>query len=92
MKIVEGKHLAKEIQHRFQLMKEMLKKMKEKSLNAPAKYREKLKEKIEEALAGSSLDDERLLREVALFAEKVDTGRRDESIGLPSAAGICPFG
>lgn len=73
MKMAEGKHLAKEIQHRLQLMKEMVKKIKEKSLNAPAKYREKLKEKIAEALEGVSLDEERLLREVALFAEKVDT-------------------
>lgn len=73
MKMVEGRHLAKEIQHRLQLMKEMVRKMKEKSLNAPAKYREKLKEKIDEVVGGSGLDEERLLREVALFAEKVDT-------------------
>lgn len=72
MKLTEGKNIAKDVESRLQQIKEDLAKVGERSANAPAKYRDKLKEKLEEALQVKTLEDERLLREVALFAEKVD--------------------
>lgn len=73
MKETEGNALYEDIHSRLNRMAEMMKIIEEKSPNAVGKYKAKLVEKIKEAAAGCQDNDERILREVCLYAEKVDT-------------------
>lgn len=72
MKRIEGSALVKDIKSRLAAMEEMLTTIEETAPDAVAKMRAKLKERMEELFASSDPLDERLLREVALFAERVD--------------------
>jgi uncharacterized protein (TIGR00255 family) len=72
MRSKEGIALAKEIVERLKSMSILIASIEKKSPEAVAKTRLKLKERLEELFQpGGELDD-RLLREVALFAERVD--------------------
>lgn len=71
MKEVEGKALAADLLKRIKLLKDNVSAMEKLSAKAPELYREKLLERLKVILK-ESLDDERVLREVALFAEKAD--------------------
>jgi len=71
MKQTEGKALAADIIKRAKLLKENVAAMAKLSANAPEAYREKLLKRLE-TLLKEPLEDERVLREVALFAEKAD--------------------
>jgi uncharacterized protein (TIGR00255 family) len=72
MKSVEGKALAKDMSYRLTLMETHLGAIEEIAPDAVAKMRQKLKERMEEVYSQPEQLDERLLREVALFAEKID--------------------
>ncbi len=72
MKRKEGAALTKDIAERLKTISAALAWIEQKSPDAVAKTRQKLKERLEEIFQpGVELDD-RLLREVALFAERVD--------------------
>lgn len=71
MKETEGKALAGDILKRIKTLKENLRSIESFSVKAPENYREKLLLRLQ-ALLKEPLDDERILREIALFAEKVD--------------------
>jgi len=72
MKQKEGNALGKDIIERLKIMMSALSSIEKKSPESTIKTRQRLKEKMEEVFQpGAELDD-RLLREVALFAEKVD--------------------
>ena len=71
MKEVEGVSLAIDIKKRLKLLAEYLKEVEQETQGAAKKYREKLLLRLEE-VAGGSIDDERILKEVALYAEKID--------------------
>jgi len=72
MREVEGKALEKDIISRIDLLAGTLEVIKSKSGEATKKYRQKLMERLEEILPGRIENEERILREIALFAEKVD--------------------
>jgi uncharacterized protein (TIGR00255 family) len=72
MRSVEGKMLAKDIGSRLTLMEKKLAEIEQMAPEAVSKLRLKLKERMEEIFSRSEELDERLLREVALFAERVD--------------------
>lgn len=82
MKLIEGKNLAKDIQARLRTIQGELSKISAKAESAPVKYRDKLKEKLKVLLEGMSIEEERVYREVALFAEKIDI--TEESVRLDS--------
>ncbi len=67
MRRKEGEALAKDMRVRLAFIEQELKKIEKKAPQAVEKYRKKLKEKLSEAK-----EDERFIREVVLFAEKVD--------------------
>ncbi len=69
MKKAEGKALAKDLDGRLKELERLIRAVEKEAPTATKKMREKLLEKIEEVYKGG---EERLLREVALFAEKVD--------------------
>lgn len=71
MKRVEGAVLHKEIHQRLLVLYKQIDKLYEIVSGASLRYREKLKAKMEEALNGP-VEDERLLKEVCLFAERAD--------------------
>lgn len=72
MRITEGAALAEDIRRRLGKMREAINFIETKTPDAPKKYYQKLKERIEEVIAGSSENEERILREIALYAEKID--------------------
>ncbi|HSX26376.1 MAG TPA: YicC/YloC family endoribonuclease [Chlamydiales bacterium] len=72
MKKTEGKALAKDLAARLEGLKKLLDEIEALSPDATKRMREKLLEKMAEVLKGGPELEERLLREVALFAERVD--------------------
>lgn len=72
MKLKEGAALSKDIQNRLGDLARLLKEIEKHSPDATAKMRKKLKERMEEIFQPGAELDERLMREVALFSERVD--------------------
>jgi uncharacterized protein (TIGR00255 family) len=71
MKRAEGKALCKDLTERLKGLEKILEKIKKSSPNASQKMRKKLTDKMNDLL-GNTTADERVLKEIALFAEKVD--------------------
>ncbi len=72
MKRQEGAMLQLDITERLNKIRSSLKLIEEKAPHAPKKFRDKLIARIEEILPGRIENEERILREIALYAEKVD--------------------
>ncbi len=72
MKCDEGQVLQKDILERMGRLQNWIKEIAQHAPGATVKYREKLKARLEEVLPGCVENEERLLREIAVFAEKVD--------------------
>jgi uncharacterized protein (TIGR00255 family) len=72
MKKAEGRALGKDLSGRLKELEKALSQVEVLTPDSTGRMRQKLKEKIEELLKPSAELEERLLREVALFAEKVD--------------------
>lgn len=71
MKETEGGALVSDIEKRLAHLSTCLEKIEMRSKGLPEAYRKRLIEKLE-ALLHTAGEDERVLREVALFAEKID--------------------
>lgn len=72
MRLKEGQVLLQDILERLKALSAAVKKISLLSPNSTEKYRKRLREKIEEALEKNIENEDRILREVALFAERVD--------------------
>lgn len=72
MKSLEGAVLQKDILQRLKKMGHAMKAIEEKAPFATSRYREKLMARLEEVLPGRIENEDRILKEVALFAEKID--------------------
>lgn len=72
MRRTEGKTLAQDLSQRLLTIEKELAAVEKLSPDATLKMRQKLSEKMAEVLAPGAALDERLVREVALFAERVD--------------------
>lgn len=72
MKGDEGAVLQKDIAERMGRLNGWMEEIAQRESGASNKYREKLKARLEEILPGCLDNEERLLREVAILAEKVD--------------------
>ena len=72
MRAREGKHLAKDLIHRLKLVRQSLKEVRKMHPAVAEKYRETLLERIEKAGLELAPNDERLLKEVAFFADRSD--------------------
>ncbi len=71
MRRVEGQQLKEDILKRLNIISGMLKEIAERSPHVVTEYRQRLTERIKEILEdGYSLDDNRIIMEVALFADK----------------------
>lgn len=72
MKLQEGAILQADILERVQKIRHIMTLIEQKVPNATKKYREKLIARLEEVLPGRMENDDRILREVAVYAEKID--------------------
>jgi len=78
----EGKHLAKDMIKRLKLVRQVIRKIRQLHPAVCKKYRQTLQERIARAGLELPMDDERLVREVILFADKSDIS--EELIRLDS--------
>jgi len=78
----EGKHLAKDLIKRLKLVRQSLRKIRQLHPAVVKKYRQTLHDRIARAGLELPVDDERLVREVILFADKSDVS--EELIRLDS--------
>jgi uncharacterized protein (TIGR00255 family) len=68
----EGKHLAKDLIHRLKVLRQEIKEIRGLYPDVVKKYRTALLERIEKAGLNLPVDDERLLKEIAFFADRSD--------------------
>jgi uncharacterized protein (TIGR00255 family) len=68
----EGKHLAKDLIHRLKTLRKDIKEIRALYPEVVKKYRAVLHERLEKAGLDLALDDERLLKEVTIFADRSD--------------------
>jgi uncharacterized protein (TIGR00255 family) len=70
----EGEHLFRDLNLRLDRMEEILSSIRSYSQEALAQYRSKLEERLREYLADRAIDENRLLTEIGIIADKIDTG------------------
>jgi uncharacterized protein (TIGR00255 family) len=68
----EGKHLAKDLIHRLKTLRQATKEIRALYPEVVKKYRATLRERLEKAGLDLPLEDERLLKEVTIFADRSD--------------------
>jgi uncharacterized protein (TIGR00255 family) len=68
----EGKHLAKDLIHRLKTLRQETKEIRALYPEVVKKYRATLRERLEKAGLDLPLEDERLLKEVTIFADRSD--------------------
>jgi uncharacterized protein (TIGR00255 family) len=68
----EGKHLAKDLIHRLKVLRKEIKEIRGIYPDVVKKYRAALLERLEKAGLDLALEDERLLKEVTIFADRSD--------------------
>lgn len=67
---VEGEHLKADLMGKLDTMEEHVRFIEERSPQIIAEYQEKLRRKVEDALQDVNVDENRLLTEVAIFADR----------------------
>ncbi len=72
MRKIEGENLAKDIQKRLERIGDLLQKVKEFAPGVVEQYRERIRKRILELLPEDKFDENRLLQEVAIFADRSD--------------------
>ncbi len=81
MRCREGESLYNDLSGRLDRMEEILKGIKKYSAEALTVYREKLETKLQEFLEDRQIDEGRLLTEVGIIADKIDTGEEITRLG-----------
>lgn len=71
MKILEGKRLQDDVKERLSIIKSYVQKIEEKAPITATNYREKLTNKMKELLGDTAIDEQRILLESAIYAEKI---------------------
>lgn len=82
MRVREGETLRRDLLDKTGLLRTLRVRMAEQAAGVPAKYRETLMKRLAEAGLPVALEDERLLKEIALFADRCDVS--EESVRLAS--------
>ena len=72
MREAEGEALADDLRDRFQLLGDLLGQIRELATETVPQYREMLFQRLQQAGLDLDLSDERVLKEIALFADKCD--------------------
>lgn len=82
MRLREGEKMKDDISSRASFILDIISKIELRSPQTVEEYRQKLKERIQEMLADAAIDEQRLLTEVAIFADKVAVA--EETVRLRS--------
>lgn len=82
MRVREGERIEKDLVARINYMKELAKKVDERSPETVKEYSDRLYARIKEVLADKTIDEGRVLTEVAIFADKVAVN--EETVRLAS--------
>ena len=82
MREQEGVKMKEDILLRSKSILSLVSSVEEKSPETVAKYRQKLEERLKEVLSGFNIDEQRLLTEAAIFADKVAVA--EETVRLRS--------
>lgn len=72
MKEEEGKQLEKDLRQRFKSIEENVKSVEKRAKFAPEKMQNKLEKRIAELKTLEKADEERILREIVIFSERID--------------------
>jgi uncharacterized protein (TIGR00255 family) len=72
MREQEGKHLAKDLIHRLKTVRKELKEIRALYPNVVKRYRDAMLERITKSGLNLAVDDERLLKEISIFADRSD--------------------
>lgn len=81
----EGENLKKDLLCRLENIEELVKEVEKRSPKRVQEYRDRLYKKISEVLASNSIDESRIITEVAIFADKVAVD--EETVRLKSHIG-----
>jgi uncharacterized protein (TIGR00255 family) len=81
MRAREGAHLARDLGGRIRAMRKSVSRISRQAPKVAESYRQKLVERIRNAGVDVDLDDERLLKEVALFADRSDISEELARLG-----------
>ena len=82
MRQIEGEKLAQDIRNRMNTIKEIVQQVEIRSPERVTAYREKLEKRMNEILADSTVDEQRILTEAAIFADKIAVA--EETVRLRS--------
>lgn len=82
MRNVEGKRLCDDVLSRINIIREKVAFIEEKSPETVRAYREKLEQKIKELIGDVQIDEQRILTETAIYADKVAVA--EETVRLRS--------
>ncbi len=82
MRTVEGERLFNDVKARTEFILEKVAFIEERSPKTVAEYRNRIEQKIKELLGDTTIDEQRILTEVAIFADKVAVA--EETVRLRS--------
>ena len=80
-RVREGAHLKKDIETRLKVVRDVLKGIQRESPRVPQLQREAMRKRLHDAGLPLPLDDERLLKEIALFADRCDISEEISRLG-----------
>lgn len=72
MKVFEGQQLYDDISKRFTILGRLIQEIAVKAPGATERFRQRLMERLNEVMGASIENEERLMREVCVYAEKID--------------------
>ncbi|MBF5059495.1 YicC/YloC family endoribonuclease [Candidatus Neptunochlamydia vexilliferae] len=81
MKVAEGQVLAKDIIQRVKIIEEKVKEIEPLSKEAPKRYQEKLEKRLEELKLNHQEGEERLMRELVIFSDRIDVTEEITRLG-----------
>ncbi len=82
MRVAEGKKLYDDLVNNLDIIEKNIEEIEKLAPKSIEVYKEKLKARMLEALEGREYDEQRLIMEVAIFADKIDVG--EETVRLKS--------
>ncbi len=80
-RVREGSHLKKDIEMRLKVVRDVLKGIQREAPRVPQLQREAMRKRLHDAGLPLPLDDERLLKEIALFADRCDISEEISRLG-----------
>ena len=81
MRLVEGEKMKQDLLYRLELIEKMVKQVEELSPQTVEAYRNRLYARLQEVLQSSAVDDQRVLTEAAIFAEKIAVAEETVRLG-----------